>query len=407
MYNRSWPTTLRPLIGFVVIVAVMYANGFFAGSTLRIAMNVFITATYASRFIFRTFWQPERKTIAFLALVTLETAVGIYGYGETSLIYFNAIIALTTVTRLIFAQARIPLLATMIIITGVYTALGDVNVTTFLSFAAISAFFYINIRSRRQRDNMYEQNKRHLADLQEAYAHLQEASADSMRNAVLDERTRIARDIHDAVGHSLTSLIVQMQAMRYMIGNDPAQAGQSLEGMLAVARQGLKDIRSSVHALADDRSVSGVTPLKALLERMEATASIRYSFRAELGNDGASDADYALLYSVLQEAVTNIIRHSSASHVEVDLIRDRGRIVLRIQDDGSAGVTAAQEGFGLRMMRARLEERGGRLTYGTAQPHGFKLMAELPVGSLESMETGDEDDGYHEYGSKQHDNDRR
>ncbi|QHT59057.1 sensor histidine kinase [Paenibacillus lycopersici] len=395
MHTRTILPKLRPIFGFIVIISLMYANGFYSGSALRNALVIVISATYASRFIFREFWRPKRRSIVFIALLTLETAAGIYWYHETALVYFYAIVVLTTVTQLTFTQPRIPLLATMIVITGVYTALGDVNLLTFVSFAVISGFFYLNVRSRRQRDNAYEQNKRHLAELQEAYAHLQEASVTSMRNAILDERTRIARDIHDAVGHSLTSLIVQMQAMRYMIGKDPAQAEQTLEGMLAVARQGLKDIRSSVHALADDRSVSGLKPLTALLDRMETTASIGYSFRAELQEEDATAADYTLLYSVLQEAVTNIIRHSGATNVEVRLYPNADRIVLRIRDNGGAkaetadAARAVQEGFGLRMMRAKLEERGGTLTYGLARPHGFEMIAELPAGSESATETGD------------------
>ncbi|QHW31737.1 sensor histidine kinase [Paenibacillus rhizovicinus] len=380
MRDRYLPLPVRTTAGLAIIISLMYANDFFTGSPLRIALNILITATFASRFILRYFWKPKRRSLAFIGLITLETAAGIFWYDETTLIYFYAIVVLSTIVRLTFAQTRVPLLATMILIAGVYTALGDVNLLTFVSFSVISAFFYINVRSRRQRDSMYEQNKRHLAELQEAYAHLQEASVTSMQNAILDERTRIARDIHDAVGHSLTSLIVQMQAMRYMIGKDPAQAEQSLEGMLAVARQGLADIRSSVHALADDRSVSGLAPLAALLARMEATTSIRYTFHAELQEEDAATSDYALLFSVLQEAVTNIIRHSRATHVEVNLFREKEHIVLRIQDNGSLDAQAAvQEGFGLKMMRARLEERGGRLDYGIVQPHGFEIKAELPI----------------------------
>ncbi|MDQ0888161.1 hypothetical protein QFZ81_003249 [Paenibacillus sp. V4I9] len=72
-----------------------------------------------------------------------------------------------------------------------------------------------------------------------------------------------------------------------MVHKDPVQAEGTLDGMLAEARQGLHDIRSSVYDLADDRSKSGIIPLKALLSRMETSASIRYTFRDDL--DGAQD----------------------------------------------------------------------------------------------------------------------
>ncbi|NBD24124.1 sensor histidine kinase [Paenibacillus glycinis] len=371
----------RTAAGTAFIFIMMYLNDFFAGSPVKIALNALICATYVSRLLLRDFWRPKRMSVAFVLLAGLETAAGMIWYDETVLIYFLAVIVLTTALRLSFASPRVPLLATMILITGIYTAFGNVDLPSFLSFAFISFFFYINVRSRRQRDSMYEQNKQHLAELQAAYAQLQEASVTSMRNAVLDERTRIARDIHDAVGHSLTSLVVQLQATRYMVAKDPAQAEQSLDGMLSVARQGLQDIRTSVHSLADDRSVSGLAPLKALLSRMEATTSIGYAFSAELREEDAGPAAYALLFGVLQEALTNMIRHAGATHVDVELRTESGRIAMRVRDDGEAVAETVQEGFGLKMMRARLEERGGRLTYGAAKPHGFEIIAELPAGS--------------------------
>ncbi|SFI77555.1 Signal transduction histidine kinase [Paenibacillus sp. UNC496MF] len=375
----------------VFIALLMHLNGFFAGSPVKIALNVLIWATFVSRFVLRAFWQPRAMSIAFVGLVALETAAGIIWFKENVLIYYLAAIVVTTAIRLFLGPRRVPLLAAMIAVTLLYTALGEVNLTSFASFVIIAVFFYVNVRSRRERDSAYEANKRHLAELQEAYAHLQEASAASMRNAVLDERARIARDIHDAVGHSLTSLIVQMQALRYMIAQDPAQAEQSLSGMLGVARQGLQDIRTSVHALADDRAVSGLAPLRALLARMEATAGVGYAFRSELAEDEAGEADGALLFSVLQEAITNLVRHSGATRADVRLYRENGRIVLLVRDDGRAGAAGGvREGFGLKTMRARLEEQGGRLTWRAAEPHGFEIKAELPDGSGE--ETGDRDD---------------
>lgn len=387
---------IRSAAGAVFIAILMTMNGFFAGSPVKIALNALILATYISRFAFRDFWRTKRMSVAFVTIAALETAVGVAWYNESVLLYFLAVIVVTTVIRLSFAPTRVPLLAAMIVIAGLYTAFGDVSLISFVSFVIIAVFFYFNVQSRRQRDVIYEENKRNLAELQEAYAHLQEASVTSMRNAVMDERTRIAREIHDAVGHSLTSLIVQMQALRYMIAKDPAQAEQSLAGMLEVARQGLQDIRTSVHALADDRTTSGLAPIKAQLARMEATAAITSSLAAELPEEEIT-AEYAtLLFSVMQEAITNIVRHAEATHVDVRLFAEGGQIVLIVLDNGKVSQEeAVREGFGLKTMRARLEEAGGRLTYGTADPHGFQIRAELPPMSAadeESDKSNDDED---------------
>ncbi|PWW00891.1 signal transduction histidine kinase [Paenibacillus cellulosilyticus] len=393
--NNDRRTNIRAAVGAILIAILMHMNDFFTGAPIRIALNILIYATFVSRFLLRDFWRTPRMSIVFVVLAALETAAGIIWFEEKVLIYFLAVIIVTTAIRLSLGPRRVPLLATMITVAGVYAAFGHVNVLSFTSFVIITIFFYINVQSRRQRDAIFEENKRNLVELQEAYTHLQEASVTSMHNAVLDERTRIARDIHDAVGHSLTSLIVQMQALRYMIAKDPAQAEQSLTGMLEVARQGLQDIRTSVHALADDRSVSGLAPLRALLARMEATTAITYDFQADaLTEEDVDAADSTLLFSIMQEAITNIVRHARATHVRVRISQKAGRIVLHIRDNGHAVADEPiQEGFGLKMMRARLEEGGGILKVGAGEPHGLEITAELPIGAADTeMREHDNDD---------------
>ncbi|WP_260070838.1 histidine kinase dimerization/phosphoacceptor domain-containing protein [Paenibacillus sp. p3-SID1389] len=91
------------------------------------------------------------------------------------------------------------------------------------------------------------------------------------------------------MGHSLTSLIVQLQALRFMVRQDPGRAEQTIDEMLVVARQGLQDIRNSVHALADDASFSGKTALNALLSRLEASSGIRCVMQDELPDGDLGD----------------------------------------------------------------------------------------------------------------------
>jgi len=95
--------------------------------------------------------------------------------------------------------------------------------------------------------------------------------------------------------------------------------------------------------------------------------------------------NYRILFRVLQEAITNVIRHSQATLVEVSLKRELENIVLRIRDNGKLDSSQnIKEGFGLRTMIARLEEKGGRLHYSILKPHGFEIFAEIPT-AVEEM----------------------
>ncbi|MCM3698076.1 sensor histidine kinase [Paenibacillus macerans] len=127
---------------------------------------------------------------------------------------------------------------------------------------------------------------------------------------------------------------------------------------------------------------------------MEATAGIRYTFHNELRDEDMGDLEFGTLFKVLQEAITNAVRHSRATELEVGLRREAGNIVMTIRDDGALRYgEGIAEGFGLRAMKARLEERGGRLHYGARKPHGFEIVAHIPAGSREDMHTSGEKDG--------------
>ncbi|OCT11223.1 hypothetical protein A8709_05965 [Paenibacillus pectinilyticus] len=372
-------TIAKLLIGAAVLLLLLRGNPFMHGSPLQIALLLITYLSFISTFFFPVSWWSRSKIVLVSAILLVETALGLLWLHETKFIYMLAIVFFSISIRLSKTRSAVPAVLTMMVIAFLYTRFGREDVFTFLTFALLAIALYLNIRSRMQRNSMYALNKQHLHELQDAYDDLQKASVKDMHYAVLEERTRIARDIHDAVGHSLTSLIVQMQAMRYMLDRDTAQAAQSLEGMLVVARQGLHDIRTSVHALADDQSRSGILPLKALLARMEASSSIQYVFHSSVSDEDLDPQLNGLWFSVLQEAITNVIRHANATEIEVSLVADDEKWVMRILDNGhSEAEQRVNEGFGLKVMRARLEEKGGSLLVTNREPNGFELVAEIP-----------------------------
>ncbi|WP_051620424.1 sensor histidine kinase [Paenibacillus sp. UNC451MF] len=369
----------RPVAGSALLFFLMEINRLFHGPPLKIGLNVILWLTYSVvLFIPKSRWTRSRIVIA-ISIILLEAAFGVIWFQELNLVYIIAIILFVAAIRLTFAKTQAPEILVIFLTAALYARFGNGDIFNIISFVVFAAFLYFLIRSRRQRNEMYKLNKKHLVELQYAYDQLHQASATAMQYAVLEERTRIARDIHDAVGHSLTSLIVQIQALRYMVKEDPERAGRSLDGMLAVARQGLQDIRTSVHALADNRSTPGITALKSLLARMEASASIPYTFHTEL-NDGEVSAEaYETLFRVLQEAITNVIRHSQATQVEVSLIKQSDKLVLSIRDNGIlASNSHFKEGYGLRVMKTRIEEQGGSLNFAIVEPSGFEIIATIP-----------------------------
>ena len=194
-----------------------------------------------------------------------------------------------------------------------------------------------------------------------------EVRADGTRRslAITAERERVARDVHDVLGHSLTALSVKAELAARLIDVDPERARAELESIQATARQALAEVRATVGGL---RAGNLETELAAA-PRVLADAGIDTTVRG-----GVSDTDprhRALLAWVLREAVTNVVRHASARSVVVEL----GPSGIVVTDDGTG--RDGPEGNGLRGMRERVDGAGGTLTIGDAHP-GTRVEVVLP-----------------------------
>lgn len=215
-----------------------------------------------------------------------------------------------------------------------------------------------------------------------------------------EERLRIARDVHDVVAHAMTSISVQAGVGARLIDRDVAQARTALTDIREISTRALADLRATLGVL---RSGSGtgsgpvlwsgaapVAPTPGLADLPELAARMRTAgVEVTLdGLEGSCDLPAALDatgYRVVQEALTNVLRHAGATTARVRVRRTDGLLVVEVDDDGAAGDgagprTAAGEGSGngLVGMRERVGALGGRLEAG-ARGAGWRVRAELPV----------------------------
>lgn len=223
-----------------------------------------------------------------------------------------------------------------------------------------------------------------------AHEELERATLQSLRYAVLEERSRIARDIHDSIGHRLTSVIVQLQALPYVLKNDEAKSAEIVKNVLGVARSCLQEVRTVVHNMGVDETGAGAVSLRSLVQ--QTTSSFDLDITLDL--DESEDQDTwpldttVVLYRCLQEALTNTIRHAQATRVEVSIKRSGEEIMLHYRDDGElASGSDLHEGFGLNSIRKRCAEAGGRCEIGAQEPHGFGMNICLPLAALKENET--------------------
>ncbi|MGW2919343.1 sensor histidine kinase [Streptomyces angustmyceticus] len=215
---------------------------------------------------------------------------------------------------------------------------------------------------------------------------LRAARQEVARLAANEERLRLARDLHDLLGHSLSLITLKSELAGRMLPDRPDDAARQVADIERVSRQALVDVREAVTGYRRPRLAVELAGARAAL----GTAGIRISADPAL-EDGehrglAADEEGALAWA-LREAVTNVVRHSGARHCELLLTEEweadeRRYLCLTVLDDGSGPPRAQHDGNGLGGLRERLALAGGRLDTGPApRGHGFALRAHVPLGA--------------------------
>lgn len=224
-----------------------------------------------------------------------------------------------------------------------------------------------------------------LGERQRALAQVQVSATQDTAVAIAEERRHIARELHDVVSHALSLVVVQSQLAQATVRSDPTTAEAALGAVKDAAQTALADMRRMLGVLSDGTTVErapqpGLTELPQLLDRVRA-AGLRVVVREE-GRPRELTAGASLIaYRVLQEGLTNALRHAGGHTAQVRLVWSSDALVLRVTDDGTVPPypAAAGSGVGLVGLRERVVLYGGTLRAGPARAGGFELEAVLPA----------------------------
>jgi len=227
------------------------------------------------------------------------------------------------------------------------------------------------------------QRGRLILELQAAKRELELARERELELAALRERERLARDLHDTLGHTLVTLTVQLEAAQRLQATDPARAAVLLVELQKLTRSSMEDLRRSLANLRT--SGLGDRPLTGSLQTLCAEAGIRFGAaidcRIAEGADALPPAVAEVLWRVAQEGLTNIEKHAHARRLEVKLALQPKEVVLRVGDDGAGLPHGAEDKpghYGLRGLRERVEGLGGAFTVAAAGGGGTVIEARIP-----------------------------
>jgi signal transduction histidine kinase len=290
-----------------------------------------------------------------------------------------------------YAATRLPTVRSVAILAAALAAFAGAAAHANRSVAVIAAAefgliaFYVIAAFARRVQQAHEETKQLLAALEASRRSEQEAVA-------LRERSRIAREIHDVLAHSLSGLMLQLEGARMLAAtpNANGELAAALERAHHLAHVGLEEARRAIGALRDD-DVPGVQRIEALVADFGRDSSVEATLEV-LGTPRALDAETSLtLFRVAQESLTNARKYARPERVELQLAYERDGVRLVVEDHGEqqasmvatrqtkqSGEDGLRAGYGLTGMRERAELRGGTLDAG-AIDDGFRVELWIPA----------------------------
>lgn len=220
--------------------------------------------------------------------------------------------------------------------------------------------------------------ERLLVELRQAHRRLEDYTAQAEALAVSEERTRLAREIHDTVGHTLTALDIQLELLRRLPAAHAEARQAALDRASSLIKDGLADTRRAVKALRPGALDTFSLPeaIAGLLANFRDTTHAEVVWQIQGEVVPLQPSLGVALYRAAQEALTNITRYAAASQVRVTLSFAREAVTLTVEDDGRGG--EAKPDFGLQGLRERAEALNGEFRAGPGSDRGFRVEMTLP-----------------------------
>ncbi len=373
-----------------------------------IAFALVVVTCFTGYFFNQRFYQPANLVPVTFALGALYGTLGILGSalhtrgGSGRALYFVLQCAILTALiwlsplRGSFAIIVLPIVSEAIfelrpryaVLVGLYLFLQTILVwmvpygpaavvSAIFSYTAAFGFTIAFTLVTRHALASREREKALREDLERANHKLRESAAQTAELATTRERNRLAREIHDGVGHYLTVVKTQLDAAAGLMATQPERAREVVGSAAKLTAEALEDVRRSVGSLRADSPPVGLTvALNDLAQHGQPVPSVQIEGVARPLPSGVEHA----LFRAAQEGLTNVRKHAGAQEASLVLdFRAPDQVRLEIADNGRGAPSVDPRGFGLVGLRERIELLGGRVEAGPRPEGGFRLRVEVPA----------------------------
>ncbi len=262
------------------------------------------------------------------------------------------------------------------VLLGIKNIVNSLNTFTFFVYMVLLERMQASEKERIL--SLNEQLNETNVELQKATVELAQYAKEAEKMVATRERNRLAREIHDTLGHALTGIITGIEACIILMDEAPEATKIQLRAIADVARQGITDVRRSVNALRPDalEKADLESAIARTIDEMRTATNVQIDYQCTAKMNCFSDDEEEVIYRIVQESITNAIRHGKADHIWVCIEREYSFLHMQIRDNG-IGCVNIKKGFGLHHMEERLNMLNGNLSYDGSD--GFRIEARIPV----------------------------
>ncbi len=375
-----WPRAADAVLAIVVFLATVFVSSedpnqdFVIRAVSDIPIAGFIVMAVASGALYWRRYQPLVVLGVILAALALSMGLG-YSYD-----FFGLPIAMYSVGRYATNNRWSYIgLGGAIALSAIGNLIDGAPVTDIgFGFVVLFLVWYIGRRIRIRGD--------YLRLLHERATQLEREQESEASRAVAEERTRIARELHDVVAHQVSLMTVQAGAAKTVAADDPEGALRAMEAVEKAGRQALDELRHLMGVLRPEAEVDGLSPQPGLADVPRLVEHLREAgLEVALTMDGVQTDLPARVelstYRIVQEALTHVLTHAGPSaRTEVRLSTDNHGVAIEVLDNGHGATILPGSGHGIAGMRERVQLLGGSLDAGPRPGGGFQVVAHLPIG---------------------------
>lgn len=228
---------------------------------------------------------------------------------------------------------------------------------------------------------------RRAATLADLASRLEREREENAEAAVVEERARIARELHDVIAHGVGLMVVQAEAGEALLAREPERAREAFRSIESAGRDALTELRRLLGILRETeaRPLLGPQPSIAEVDRLVeqlGEAGLHVELRVEGEATPLPQSLELSAFRILQEGLTNVLKHAGSAHAEVTLRYARDALEIGVVDDGRGTPNGSDGGYGLAGLRERVALYGGALEAGPRPEGGYTLRARLPLATL-------------------------